>query len=411
MEWGKRCVVSDRAIERGRLFTEFEEGRLSRKQVAEGLGLSERQVSRLMKKFAHKSIQGLDHGNFGKPSPRKTSPEICSRVLELAQGKYSHFNSKHFHEMLQSHEQIQLSYSSVKRLVQNLKGVSSRRRSQHRKFRSRYPTVGLMLQMDGSEHAWVKGKSWCLIAGIDDATSFVPYGEFFETEGLEGYLRVIRRTLELWGVPVVVYVDHASWLSGTTKDPERGQFARICKELGIQILFANSPQAKGRIERLWRTFQDRLIAEFHFHKVNSLQNATDYLNREFLPKTWNQRFTVEPKSGSTSLRAAPPPTALDEIFTYRYSRKARNDQTILWGNRMFQIHSSFSHSLAKKEIEIRIYPDGRMGAFYLGKKLEISLVERTEDRVRKTTPQPLAQGLVTHLQALESVSCLINSKT
>jgi hypothetical protein len=264
-----------------------------------------------------------------------------------------------------------------------------------------------MLQMDGSDHEWVKGQHWTLIAGIDDASSEVPYGEFFPTENLEGYLRVLRFTIEKKGVPLVLYVDHASWLSGTTKSHETGQFKRICEELAITLIFANSPQAKGRIERLWNTYQDRLVAEFAYHRITDRRTANEYLNNEFLPKTWNARFTVAPKRPESCYRAAPTMEGLHEILCLKYQRKVRNDHTILWGNRLYRITASLSYSIAKRSVEIRQYADNQMRGYYAGLDLELSLVNRVEDRVQNH-PLSYVPGLT--IQVTESTKKVENIK-
>lgn len=381
MHCGKRLVVSERAIHRSKIISEFEDGRLKRSEASQALGLSERQVSRLATGWRKRGVLGIEHQNAGKVSPRKTPDEIRERIEFLAQEKYVNFNYQHFHELLVKEEKITVSYSTVKRICTPL-GIAkkSRRRKKIRRRRNRVTCAGLMVQMDGSDHAWVKGKNWCLIAPIDDATSEVAYGEFFETEHLQGYLAVLRRLIELKGIPRILYVDHASWLSGTAKNDESGQFKRLCEELGITLLFANSPQAKGRVERLWQTFQDRLVAEFRYHRITTMQEANLYLNTEFLPKTWNEKFTVLAKSSKSSYQPIPTGRALDEVFCYKYKRKVRNDHTILWGNRLYQIDAKLSHSIAKHEIEMRIYQTGLIKGYYAGKDLELMLVERIEDR-------------------------------
>lgn len=394
MGWGARRLVSEKALRRSGIIEQFVQGELDRKDAALALGKSERQVSRMSARWRKEGVSGLEHGRFLGSAQNALLPEVHARILELMAGKYVNFNCKHLHEKLIEVEKLTVSYSTVKRIA-SAQGLRkrTRRTRRKRKYPDRHSTHGLMLQMDGSEHDWVKGKNWCLISGIDDATSEVPYGEFFETEGLEGYLKVLLAAFKHWGVPKILYVDHASWLSGTTRQEGAGQFKRICDELGITLLFANSPQAKGRIERLWGTFQDRLVAELGLEKIETKEAATQYLNEIFLPKTWNKKFTVTPKLAKSSLRAKLPPETIREILCYKYKRVVRNDETILWGNEMYQITSSFSHSLAKREIEIRIYEDGALGAYYAGRKLELSPLRRPAGRPGKSIPDGIPMGL------------------
>jgi transposase len=392
----KRLIVSAKAVGRYKVMSQYDEGAFTRREASLALCVSERQITRMLKAYRSGGVIALEHGNAGKHSPHRISNEIRDRIKELATKKYVNFNYQHLHENIIAHEEIQVSYSSIKRICE-FSGVSKRqrRRKKVRKYRHRYSSAGLMLQMDGSDHPWVTGKSWTLIAGIDDATSEVPYGEFFPTEGLLGYLAVLRRVFQMKGIPKVIYVDHAAWLSGTAKHDESGQFKRICEELEITLIFANSPQAKGRVERLWQTFQDRLVAELNYHGVQEIPQANEYLNKTFLKNTWNPKFTVAPKSSQSFYRAPPSAAEIEKVLSYKYIRKIRNDHTILWGNRMYSIGAKLSHSLAKREMEIRVDSTGLIQGFYAGKNLELELVVKPEDRTCRQRIHQSVRGLKT----------------
>ena len=390
----KRFIVSQKTVSKFKVINQYDEGKLTRKEASLALDVTERQVSRLAERYRSGGILGMEHGNAGKASPKRIPEVIRERVLFLASEKYVNFNYQHLHEVLLAQEDITISYSSLKRICAPLgTGKKTRRRAKIRKLRNRYSSSGLMMQMDGSDHPWVLERNWTLIAGIDDATSEVPYGQFFPTEGLQGYLSVLRRVIQLKGIPRVIYVDHASWLSGTTKSDEKGQFKRICEELEITLIFANSPQAKGRVERLWQTLQDRLVAEMNHLGIREIEQANDYFNEVFLPKTWSQKFTVVPKSSISLYRPAPSPEALEEILSYKYNRKVRNDHTILWGNRMYLIQAKFSYSLAKRSIEIRVNAEGRIQGYYAGKNLELTTVVKPEDRPSRQPIPEVVPGL------------------
>jgi transposase len=374
--------VSNNAVRRHKILIEYEAGQLSRYEAAQVLSVSERQISRLFKKLREGGIVALNHGNMGKTPPNKIPVEVRDRVQELASKKYVNFNYRHLYEMIEAQENLTVSYSSVKRICSALGPPKrARRRKKVHQYRDRHANPGLMLQMDGSDHEWVQGKNWVLVSGIDDATSKVPYGEFFPTEDLNGYLQVLRRVILKEGIPRIIYVDHAAWLSGTTKSDFTGQFKRICEELGITLIFANSPQAKGRIERLWQTFQDRLVSELNYHGISEISQANEFLNRQFLPNTWNEKFTIEPKSPESFYRPGPTDDSLTEIFATKTYRKVRNDHTILWGNRLYRITSLFSYSLAKRQIEIREYSTGLIQGFHAGCNLQLQIVGRVEDRI------------------------------
>lgn len=399
MDPEKRLIVSKKAIGRYKVISQFEEGKLSRIEAASALGVSERQITRLVKKHRDGGVLGLEHGNSHRASKNRIPLEIRERVKSLASQKYINFNYQHLFEMLQEYEQLEISYSSVKRICSSLgPPKKARRRQKVRRYRNRYASAGLMIQMDGSDHEWVKDKQWVLIAGIDDATSEVPYGEFFRTEGLSGYIAVLQRIIRIKGVPRVIYVDHASWLSGTTKTEDSGHFRGICEELGITVIFANSPQAKGRVERLWQTFQDRLSAELNHHGITSIRQATEYLNQKFLPQTWNAKFLVEPKNPDSMYRPAPTAEAMKEILAYKAYRKVRNDHTILWGNRTYLITAKFSYSLAKREIEIRQYSTGLIQGYHAGKNLELQLIVKPEDRPSRQPIPQIEPGLTTAIK-------------
>jgi len=327
----------------------------------------------MIKQWRKKGVLGLEHARVGTRPHNRHSEDIENRVVTLLKGKYTGFNLKHFHEKLvETEKEIDISYSSVKRLAhkQGLGRAKKRRGTKIRKRRARFSQAGYMLQMDGSKHVWWQGKECCLIAGIDDATSDVPYGEFFPTESLEGYIRVIRGVIQRRGVPRVLYVDRASWLGGLSNE-ETSQFERMCGELEIRVIHAHSAEAKGRVERLWGTLQDRLVSEFRLEAVASIEKATDYLNTVFLPETWATKFTVQAESPGLLYRPRPESKDLDQVFCLKLERKIRKDHTLLFGNEVYAITAQLLHSLARKRAEIRIYSDGSLKGFWGGQDLEL----------------------------------------
>jgi transposase len=345
---------------------------MSRKEAAGAIGKSERQVSRMVKKWRRKGVLGLEHGRVGRAPWNRKSETLREEVMSLLQGKYSGFNAQHFHEHLVEVEKIKdISYTSVKRIARAAGlGRSKKRRGKVRKRRQRFAQAGYMLQMDGSKHFWWKGEERCLIAGIDDATSDVPYGEFFKTETLEGYMRVLRKIIEFRGIPRIIYVDKASWLGGIS-DEEKSQFHRMCEELGTRVIHAESAEAKGRVERLWGTLQDRLVSEFRLHAVASIEKANLYLNQTFIPETWSKKFRVTAQNSGLLYRPRPKNQDLDQIFCLKFERQIRKDHTVLFGNQVYGITANLLHSIARKNAEIRIYCDGTLRGYYGGKDLEL----------------------------------------
>jgi transposase len=396
---GERVLVSKDAVNRDEVVRDFCSGRLSRREAAGALGKSERQVSRMVRKWKRKGILGLEHGLVGRSPSNKTSEALRSRVLNLLQGKYSGFNLKHFHEQLVESENIsKMSYPNVKRLARSAGlGKVKRRRGKIRKRRQRFSQAGYMLQMDGSQHFWWKGQSCCLIAGIDDATSDVPYGEFFRTETLEGYMRVLRAIIEKKGVPRVLYVDRASWLGGLS-DEEKSQFQRMCEELGIRLIYAGSAEAKGRVERLWGTLQDRLVSEFRLNAIASIEKANVYFNTIFLSETWSKKFTITAQNTGILYRPRPRAQDLDQIFCLKFERKIRKDHTLLFGNELYAITADLQHSIIRRRAEIRIYSNGHMSGYYGGLDLELRR-ERSRSWSKFSTPKK-GIGLATWMRVL-----------
>lgn len=365
--------MSQQTLNRDEVVRDFCAGRLTRSEAAAALGKSERQVSRMIKRWRKKGVLGLEHGLVGRRPWNQLNADLHSRVAALLKGKYSGFNLKHFHERLVEIEKVAgVSYPTVRRIARSegLGRMKKRRGAKIRKRRARFSQAGYMLQMDGSKHVWWQGQECCLIAGIDDATSDVPYGEFFPTESLEGYIRVLRGVIERRGVPRVLYVDRASWLGGIS-DEESSQFERMCAELGTRVIHAHSAEAKGRVERLWGTLQDRLVSEFRLEGIDSIEKATNYLNSTFLPNTWTPKFTVKAQSPGLLYRPRPVDKDLDQVFCLKLERKIRKDHTVLFGNEVYAITAQLAHSLARRQAEIRIYSDGQIRGYWGGQDLEL----------------------------------------
>jgi hypothetical protein len=368
----KRPFVSSKTVNRSKILDQFEAGALDRAQASDLMEVSTRQFTRLRRQYAEHGMLGLEHGLKGHTPPNKTPEPIEKQVIELIQGKYFGFNLEHALEHLIESEGIQIKYGPLKRIARlaGVARVKKRRGTRIRKQRPRYPQTGFMLQMDGSEHRWFKGEVTTLITAIDDASSEIYYGEFRKDEDLAGVLSVLRKIVEIKGVPSVLYVDRARNF-GWFKEEAAMQFSRICDELGIKIIYANSPEGKGRIERAWKTLQDRLCSEFRLKNIETKEDATRYLNEKFIPKTWIPKFAVIPKSAQSAFRAAPNDQTLTEIFCRKETRQVRRDHTLVWENEWYLIQSSLTTSLVGCEVEIRVYENGLWKAFYAGRELEL----------------------------------------
>ena len=353
------------------ILAKFRNGEVTRARAAELLGLSERQVTRKSKQVAKEGVLGILHGNRAREPSNKTRLEIKTHFLNLYKNTYSNFNMTHALEMIKSEHNLTIPYSVFRRWCDEAKIQKFRnRKAKPRVFRERFGAEGIMLQMDGSPHKWNGRTDWCLISMIDDATSEVPHAEFFPAEDTLSCLQVLRRVVEKKGIPVSIYVDRAGVYGGTAKRFDFAQFGRACKQLGIEVIFANSPQGKGRVERGFRTYQDRLLAELHHYQHFTIPSANAYLQEHFLPNYWNERLTVEPRTSKSQYRSVPLDISLDEIFCMIETRIVKQDHTISVGNIHYQITPPSSFSIANRTVEIRTYIDKPMAIYFNSKSCD-----------------------------------------
>jgi len=281
-------------------------GEITVLEAAELLWVSERQVYRLKSSFKLKGVKGLIHGNRGKVSERRLDDGVSAKIIELAKGTFAGYNDSFFTERLGEEEGITLSREKVRQILrkQGIGPKTKRRRPKHRTRRERKPQSGMMLQTDGSQHDWLQGRGerLTLIGAIDDATGEVPYALFAPSETTEGYMRMFLEIAKKKGLPLSVYADRHSIFQVERRTPtiaeqlngrpDKTQMGRALDELGITLIPANSPQAKGRIERLWGTFQDRLVCELRRFNAKTIDEANAVLLK-FLPD-YNRKFMVEP---------------------------------------------------------------------------------------------------------------------
>jgi transposase len=354
--------------------SDFLAGKLSRRQTAELLQVRERTVSRLARRIEQKGLFGVIHGNREKSPANRKCERFKKSVMELVEEKYFDFNMTHCLEVLKQDHQIVVQYDTFRRWCheRHLVKRAKRRRGVVRNRRVRMPSEGLLLQMDGSPHRYNGKDTWCLIAAIDDATSDIPYAEFFLSEDTLNCLTVLQRIVEKKGIPYAIYVDRAGCLGGG-KRAGFNQFRRACDELDIRILFASSPEGKGRIERLWDTIQDRIIPEMRVRQIHRMPAANDYLQNQFLPNYWAPSNTVVPCSLESRYKPVPAGKDLRQIFCLKEHRCVNRDHTLSWGGVTYQLDSPLKYSIRGQKIEIRTYPDLSWVAFYAGKPIELRI--------------------------------------
>jgi hypothetical protein len=359
-----------------RILEDFQRGVISRCEAADLLTCSERAVTRRTKKVRLKGAEGIKHGNYRKPAVNRIDAGKREQMLKLARDIYFDFNMAHCLEMLQKIHSLTTSYTTFHRWCRQA-GIAKRKRrrtSKARVYRERMACEGLLLQMDGSHHRWNGEDEWCLIAMIDDATSEIPGARFFDGETTLGCMKVLRAVIEAKGVPQMIYTDEAGWAGGGEKRRGFSQFVRACAELGIRVITTSSAESKGRIERAWRTMQDRLVPELRLAGITSMLDANRYLEQVYLPKYWHVRNTVQARDETSRYRQLQPYENLDEIFCIKHMRQIHSDHTVRFEGRLYKITDRRYGSLKNKEASIHVYEDGSIALYYGHIKLEYELV-------------------------------------
>ena len=312
-------------------------------EAAEILGISVRQMKRRKDRWDRQGYDGLFDRRLGKPSPKRVPVNTVEEVLRLYQEQYYDFNVKHFHEQLKREHQLKLSYTWVKTALQTAGLVPRRgRRSKHRKRREPRPLPGLMLHIDGSKHQWFKdGCYYDLIVVLDDATNEIYYAQLVEAESTLTVMAAVRAVIEAKGLFCSLYCDRASHFFLTPKAGERvsekhiTQVGRALAELGIRLIPAYSPEARGRSERSFRTWQGRLPQELRLHGITTIAAANQFLRERYINE-FNQRFMVKAAERGTALVPLKRKD-LDLVFSLQHERVVGRDNTVSFANRSWQI--------------------------------------------------------------------------
>jgi len=352
---------------------------LTVEQAAVVLGVSERQCYRIKARVSKAGAKGVIHGNRGRRCKRKIKEKVVNRIVELAQGKYKDFNDHHLTEKLQEQEKIKLSREKVRQLLR-AHGIASpkkRRGIKHRSRRERRAAEGMMLQVDGSPHDWLQGRGprLCLIGAIDDATGKVMGAFFAQAESSWGYFRLFSEIFRQHGLPQSIYADRHSafW---TDREPTleeqlinkkpTTEVGRGLQQLGVTLILAHSPQAKGRIERLWNTFQDRLVSELRLAKAKTMQQAQAVLERH-LP-VHNRKFAKPAKAQPAWRKVSA--QRIEQALCFKQQRTVAKDNTISLEGTVLQIpKTSPFGSHANKRIDVHVLLDGAVEIFYKTEKI------------------------------------------
>lgn len=367
----------------------WREGALAVAEATALLGCSQRTAWRLRRRFATMGVDWVVHGNRGRASPRRLPAATREQIVELARSRYRGVNDSHLAELLAEDEEIVIGRSSLQRLLrQSGVGTTRRRRSpRYRSRRERMPQAGLLVQIDGSPHDWLEGRGprLTLVGAIDDATGAIVAATFGPVEDSRAYLTILARMCRDHGVPAAVYRDRSGIFAPLRPGGPLGdagtQVGRAFAELGISSIPAASPQAKGRVERLWGTCQDRLVSELRLARTDDLAGANAVLER-FIGR-FNAQFSVPPAIELPAWRPAPAARELDRICAFRWRRVVGNDNTIRVEGAVLQLPPTHGgRGLAGRRVEVELRLDGRLLVVDRGRTLLVLPVSPDPDDLR-----------------------------
>lgn len=388
-------AMSRRESKRLHLIHQALDKKITQAAAAEVLELSSRQFRRLLRRVRAEGDEGICHRSRGRISNNRISPKIKSAVLRLFKREYADFNLVHATEKLFEVHGIAMSDETL-RLWLNQESIpyKKRRARKHRQRREPRACFGELVQIDGSHHDWFEGRGpWCVFMGyIDDATGTV-YGRFYAYEGTLPAMDSMKRYIRQYGIPQSVYLDkhttYKSWAKPTIGEELAGQkpmshFEKSLAALEVEVIHANSPQAKGRVERLFKTLQDRLVREMRLLNIKSVDEANAFLEI-YLPK-YNNRFRKEARLNADLHRPALHARELDRILCIKEERSVKNDFTIAYDGKLYQIEQA---TRAKKvTVEVRL--DGSLHITYKGHDLCYRMI--TEQPQRETPARPLVHA-------------------
>jgi len=312
-------------------------------QAAEILGISDRHMRRWRERYVEEGYNGLFDRRRGKPSRRRVPVATVEKVFALYREKYFDLNVQHFHEKLQAEHGIELSYTWVKQALQGAGLVArGRKRGAHRKRRERRPLPGMLLHIDGSRHQWFQDERWYdLIVILDDATSEIYYAQLVEEESTATVMAGLKEVIERKGVFCALYSDRGShfWLTpkvgGKVDHHRRTQVGRALHELGVQMIPAYSPEARGRSERNFSTWQGRLPQELRLRQLGTLEAANRFLREDYITE-FNRRFQVASRQRGNAFVPCRS-RDLERIFSLQFERSVNRDNTVSFQNLSLQI--------------------------------------------------------------------------
>jgi transposase len=382
-------------VNRYRVISEVIQKHLKVKDAAKILKRSERQVYRIKALVVKEGVQGVVHKGKGERGARWITEKVKNKINGLYKTKYEGFNLTHMTEFLNEEEKIKVSRESLRQILIDFGSYAPwKKHPKHRQWREPSAREGQMLQFDTSDHEWLetRGPKLYLIGGIDDATSSCPGARFALSDCTIENMRVLKRIVETKGIPLIFYCDKDANFKATKyesihyqlkAEDAQTQIERALKELGVQIIYAGSAQAKGRVERAWGTFQDRLCSELRLHNISTLESANHYLLEEYIPKH-NRKFSHPAKEEGSAYESVPKGINLNNVFCIKDERTVAADNTIAYRTRYYQIlPNSYRISFVKAKVMVYEWLDGSMHIFYKDNELKHKQIPKKRTALTK----------------------------
>ena len=381
-------TMSSKEANRIAVLDKLLDGIIRQKQAARQLGLSTRQVRRLREKYQKEGIDGLVHKNRGKISNNKIPDKEINRAVKLVSKHYFDFGPTLAHEKLVEHHRIAFGIDTLRQAMikADLWQPKKRKKPRIHQLRTRRECEGELIQIDGSPHRWFEDRAPAcnLLAFMDDATGKIKWLEFVNEETTLTYLKAIKEYLVRYGKPLALYADkHSVFRINQTKEGTAAatdshgdtQFSRALRQLEIELISAHSPQAKGRVERLFETLQDRLVKELRLKGINTMQQGNRYLP-EF-SKAFNQKFSVKPKNKINVHRPLLKTDNLEQILTIQHQRRLSKNLTCQFENKIYQIVTKRpDYALRHAPVLIKQHLDNSITIEYKGKRLNYLIYKK-----------------------------------
>lgn len=388
-----RVMMSGKELRRVHVIRQVVEKTLTQVEAGALLGLTDRQIRRLVRRVKQEGDRGLMHQGRGRPSNRRIPEMHKTKMLRLYERHYGDFGPTLAAEKLEERHGLTVSEETLRRWLLAKEVTHFRRRKRpHRAWRARKAHVGELVQLDGSHHDWFEGRGpWCvLMAYIDDASSRV-FAQFYDHEGTIPAMDSFQRYVRQYGLPLALYADkHTTYQSPAeptvteqlTGTEPRSQFGRALDELGVELIAAHSPQAKGRVERLFGTFQDRLVKELRLAGIATLAAANQFL-AQYLP-VYNRRFAVRPAQKVDLHRPTPTERELSRSLCLKMTRCLRKDFTLAYQGQLYQIHDT----VRAAHVQVEAHLDGTLRITHHGRPLGFHAIAARPVAATEITARP-----------------------